>query len=188
MIAVLHSDGQYLPEELPRLITEFVEHPEYTMFYGSRLMGAPLEGGMPKYKFLANHVLSWLQNTVLGSNLSEFHSGYRFYRVSRLAQLPYHANSDYFAYDSHIIFQIIKRGWAIGQAPIPTFYGDETSYVNPIRTPVGIVTNVLAYVMHNWGLKKVARYDIEPASSNSDDGSMEEHDLQRDEARRGVLN
>jgi glycosyltransferase involved in cell wall biosynthesis len=74
LLGVLHSDGPYLPEELPRLISEFLAHPNCALFYGSRLMGSPLRGGMPKYKFLVNIALTWVQNCVLGSNYSEFHS------------------------------------------------------------------------------------------------------------------
>lgn len=161
LMVVLHSDGQYAPEELPRLIREFVAG-DYTMFFGSRLTGDPLAGGMPKYKYYANHVLTWLQNAVLGTTLSEFHSGLRMYRMNRVVQLPFEANSDYFDYDSHIIFQIVKAGWTIGEGTIPTHYGEETSYVNPIRTPVGIVINIAAYIAGNLGIFKAPRYDIDP--------------------------
>ena len=34
-------------------------------------------GGMPKYKFLGNKILTWLENRITGMRLSEFHSGYR---------------------------------------------------------------------------------------------------------------
>ncbi len=158
LMGVLHSDGQYLPEELPRLIREFLAQPEAALFYGSRLMGAPLQGGMPKYKFFANIVLTWLQNRVLGSRYSEFHSGYRFYRMNKIRQLPYHLNSDYFDFDNHIMFQIHHRGFQIGETSIPTFYGDEKSNVSPVRTPSAILTNTLAYWLHKKGVIRVRRY------------------------------
>jgi glycosyltransferase involved in cell wall biosynthesis len=159
LMVVLHSDGQYAPEELPRLVEEFVEG-DYALFFGSRLSGDPLAGGMPRYKFFANRFLTWAQNRVLGTGLSEFHSGYRLYRVNRLLQLPFEANSDYFAYDNHIIFQIVKAGFTIGEATIPTHYGQEISYVGPIRTPVGILLNLLAFTADNLGFIRVPRYDI----------------------------
>ena len=186
LMVVLHSDGQYAPEELPRLIREFVDG-GYTMFFGSRLTGDPLAGGMPRYKYYANHALTWMQNMVLGTNLSEFHSGLRFYRMNHVIRLPFEANSDYFDYDSHIIFQIIKAGWQIGEGTIPTHYGEETSYVNPIRTPVGILTNIVAYVAGNLGLAKVPRYNIEPKEIGLAAVTKAQHDLQGNEAERGVL-
>ncbi len=160
LVGVLHSDGQYLPEELPRLVAEFSSEPAYALYYGSRLTGKPLEGGMPLHKYLANHVLTWLQNTVLRSKYSEFFSGYKFYRVNKIKDLPYHANSDYFDFDCHIHFQVHHRGWKIGETVIPTFYGEEESNVSPIRTPVKILQNVCSYALHNAGLKKIERYDF----------------------------
>ena len=158
LVGILHSDGQYLPEELPRLIREFVAHPRCALFYGSRLLGAPLEGGMPRYKFLANHTLTWLQNVSLGARYSEFHSGYRFYRMNEIRRLPYHENSDYYYFDSHIMFQIHHAGGSIVETSIPTFYGDEISYINPWKCTWGIVSNALVYVLHRLRVRKVRRY------------------------------
>jgi glycosyltransferase involved in cell wall biosynthesis len=161
LLGILHSDGQYLPEELPRLIREFLAHPGCAMFYGSRLLGAPLKGGMPRYKLLANHFLTWLQNVTLGARYSEFHSGYRFYRMNFMRRLPYHANSDYYHFDSHIMFQIRHAGGTIEETAIPTFYGDEISYINPWKCTSGIVSNTLVYVLHRLGLVKVRRYCVD---------------------------
>jgi glycosyltransferase involved in cell wall biosynthesis len=185
LMVVLHSDGQYAPEELPRLIGEFIDG-GYTMFFGSRLTGDPLAGGMPKYKYYANHALTWIQNAVLGTDLSEFHSGLRFYRINDVIRLPFEANSDYFDYDNHIIFQIIKAGGRIGESTIPTHYGDETSYVDPIRTPVGILTNIAAYVSSNLGLVKIPRYNVDREQLKKNTENRMDHDLHRDEAQRGA--
>jgi glycosyltransferase involved in cell wall biosynthesis len=160
LMGVLHSDGQYLPEELPRMVAEFVAEPSYVLYYGSRLTGKPLEGGMPMHKFLANHVLTWIQNRALGSRYSEFHSGYKFYRVDKVRELPYHANSNYFDFDNHIHFQVHHRGWEIGETVIPTYYGEEESNVSPIRTPLKILLNVCSYALHTLGLRRVERYDF----------------------------
>ncbi|MEM6336638.1 MAG: glycosyltransferase family 2 protein [Bacteroidota bacterium] len=165
LLAILHADGQYSPEELPRLVGEFRAEPAYKMFYGSRLIKGALEGGMPRYKYYANIVLTWLQNQIMRSNLSEYHSGYRFYRVEALKPIPYHANSDYFDFDMEIIFQILHAGYAIGESYIPTHYGEEVSHVSPIRTPLGILANASAYWLHRSGLRKDPRYDFEVAQT-----------------------
>ena len=91
-------------------------------------------------------------------------------------------------YDNHIIFQIVKAGGKIGEGTIPTHYGEETSYVDPIRTPVGILTNVAAYVAGNLGLAKVDRYDIDPEKFRAEALKLLEHDLQGDEAQGRVHN
>ena len=83
----MHGDGQYAPEELPRLLEPLREGRAEAVF-GSRMMvkGAALRGGMPLYKFVGNKILTAVQNTLLRSSLSEFHSGYRLYSVRSLAR------------------------------------------------------------------------------------------------------
>jgi glycosyltransferase involved in cell wall biosynthesis len=161
LMIVLHSDGQYAPELLPWLISEFVVGDDALLF-GSRLAGDALAGGMPAYKYYANHALTWLQNAALGTRFSELHSGLRLYRVNRVVRLPYEANTDFFNFDNHITFQILKAGWTVGERPIPTYYGEEKSYVHLFRTPLGLVTNVLLYMAHNLGFVRIPRYDIDP--------------------------
>ena len=90
-IAVLHADGQYAPEELPRLVAALGRDQEICLLFGSRLSGRPLAGGMPLYKYVGNHILTFLQNAASGLRLSEYHSGYRLYRVALAAKLPLQA-------------------------------------------------------------------------------------------------
>ena len=158
LIGILHADGQYLPEELPRLVAEQINKKNCALLYGSRLLGQPLAGGMPRYKLLANIILTWLQNLALGSRYSEFHSGYRFYRMSLMREIPFELNSDYFDFDNEIMFQIHYRDAGIAETAIPTFYGEETSLVSPVRTPLAIVKNIVVFLAHRWGLTRIARY------------------------------
>lgn len=165
LIGILHADGQYAPEELPRLINKLRTHKECALVYGSRLLGQPLIGGMPYYKFAANIVLTWIQNKILQSNYSEFHSGYRFYRMNIIKNIPYKLNSDYFDFDNQIIFQIHHNKYGIYETEIPTFYGDEISYVSPIRTPLAILINILLYIMHKSGLAVIKCYSTDKDTS-----------------------
>lgn len=157
-LAVLHADGQYAPEELPRLLTALLSRPEVCLLFGSRLAGEPLQGGMPFYKYVANHVLSGLQNLCSGLKLSEYHSGYRLYRLSLLSRLPWRLLSDGFVIDNEIIFMIHSRGFGIAELPIPTFYGEEKSHVPRIGTPLAILKNLSQYVLARTGLRRDPRY------------------------------
>jgi len=157
-MGILHSDGQYAPEELTRLVEEWKVRPHCALFYGSRLLGHPLRGGMPLYKFVANKSLTWVQNVALGSRISEFHSGYRFYRMAWIRRLAYEATSDYFDFDTQIIFQIRHAGGPVEEMAIPTHYGEEVSNVNGLRTAKGILANVGVYLLHRWGLKRSERF------------------------------
>jgi glycosyltransferase involved in cell wall biosynthesis len=101
-VALLHGDGQYAPEMLGAL-TEPLRQGEADAVFGSRMLvrGDALKGGMPLYKFLGNRILTSVQNRLLGTKLSEFHSGYRVYRVSAIKALPFDRNSNVFRHRNH---------------------------------------------------------------------------------------
>jgi glycosyltransferase involved in cell wall biosynthesis len=133
-VALVHGDGQYAPECLPELVDSLAKD-EADAVFGSRMMRgtSALKGGMPLYKFVGNKVLTGLQNALLGSNLSEFHSGYRLYATSALAQIPFDLNSNDFHFDTEIIIQLLSARLRIKELPIPTFYGDEICHVNGLK-------------------------------------------------------
>jgi len=159
-LVVLHADGQYAPEELPGLLEQLLARPSTALLFGSRVTGHPLRGGMPVYKFVANRLLSALQNRVLGLRLSEYHSGYRLYRLSLLAPLRWRALSDGFVFDNEIIFLLHQAGQAIAESPIPTFYGKEKSHVPKLGTPLAILANAARYLLAKFSLRRDRLYSI----------------------------
>jgi len=152
IIVLLHGDGQYAPELLPEIVAP-LERGEADAVFGSRMMnkGDARKGGMPLYKYVGNRVLTALENRTLGSDLSEFHSGYRAYRVSALADLDLAESSDGFNFDTQIIIQLIDKGKRIVEIPIPTYYGDEICYVNGMRYAADILADVAAYRLAGMG-------------------------------------
>jgi 2-polyprenyl-3-methyl-5-hydroxy-6-metoxy-1,4-benzoquinol methylase len=176
IIVLLHGDGQYAPECLPEIVAP-LEHGDCDAVFGSRMMvpGAARDGGMPLYKFIGNRVLTRAENAMLGSSLTEFHSGYRAYNVHALAELPFERNSDDFDFDTQIIFQLVDQGKRIVEIPIPTYYGDEICYVNGMKYAKDIARDVLQYRMtklgfgmHSW-VPYGPEYDLKdsPESSHS---------------------
>ena len=143
IIVMLHGDGQYAPESLPDVVAPLLAG-EADAVFGSRMMikGAARRGGMPLYKFLGNRVLTTFENAVLGSDLTEFHSGYRAYRVDALRQIPFQKNADGFNFDTQIIIQLHDAGMRIVEVPIPTFYGDEICYVNGVGYALDVSRDV----------------------------------------------
>lgn len=133
-VALVHGDGQYAPECLPELV-EILAAGEADVVFGSRMIEkrAALKGGMPLYKYVGNKILTAYQNAMLGSDLSEFHSGYRLYSTAALNRIPFALNSNDFHFDTEIIIQLIFAGQRIKELPIPTFYGDEICHVNGIK-------------------------------------------------------
>lgn len=133
-VALVHGDGQYAPECLPQLIEPLAAGKAEAVF-GSRMLEnrSALRGGMPFYKYVGNKILTKFQNTLLQSDLSEFHSGYRLYAVEALAKVPFSLNSNDFHFDTEIIIQFLRAGHRIKELPIPTFYGDEICHVNGLQ-------------------------------------------------------
>ena len=160
-VAMVHGDGQYAPEELPRLLAPLRDDQADAVF-GSRMMtrfGA-LKGGMPLYKYVGNKILTTVQNGLLGTRLSEFHSGYRLYRVSTLAKLPFELNSNDFHFDTEIILQLVNAQARIVELPIPTYYGDEISRVNGLDYARNVVLATLRNTAHRAGLLYQRKYDV----------------------------
>ena len=114
---------------------------------GSRMMdrGAARRGGMPLYKRMGNRILTRVENRMLGTSLTEFHSGYRAYNVRALRDIPFEHNTDDFDFDTQIIIQLVHAGKRIMEIPIPTYYGDEICYVNGMRYAKDVVKDVLDY-------------------------------------------
>jgi glycosyltransferase involved in cell wall biosynthesis len=162
-VAMLHGDGQYAPEELPRLVAPLRDGQADAVF-GSRMVGRfdALKGGMPLYKFLGNRILSRLQNAMLGTRLSEFHSGYRIYSVEALNKIPYRLNSNDFHFDTEIIIQFLNAQLRILELPIPTYYGDEICRVNGMKYAKNVMLATLKNVAHRSGLLYQRRFDPHP--------------------------
>jgi glycosyltransferase involved in cell wall biosynthesis len=144
LVALIHGDGQYAPEKLPELLKPIVDETADAVL-GSRMIDklAALRGGMPFYKWIGNQILTKLQNSLLGTRLSEFHSGYRVYSTQALTQIPFEKNADGFHFDTDIIIQLIFRKLRIAELPIPTFYGDEICYVKGLQYAYDVVKSTL---------------------------------------------
>src|SRR5882757_5614724 len=114
IVALLHGDGQYAPEKLPALLEPFFKDDADAVF-GSRMINKQdaLKGGMPMYKWIGNQVLTAFENKVLGTHLSEFHSGYRLYSTGALAKIPFGRNANDFPFDTEIIIQLVFAGLRI---------------------------------------------------------------------------
>lgn len=134
VVVLLHGDGQYAPEILGEIVAPF-DDPSVDAVFGSRMMtpGAARSGGMPLYKYYGNKVLTRCENMLAGAELTEWHSGYRAYRMSTLHELPLNKNSDGFDFDTQIILQLLERKAKIVEIPIPTYYGDEICYVDGVK-------------------------------------------------------
>lgn len=160
VVILLHGDGQYAPESLPDIIAPYLEG--YDAVFGSRFLdrGRARQGGMPLYKWLGNRMLTAVQNRLLGSRMSEMHSGYRSYRVDALRRIPFAYNSNDFHFDAEIILQFHEAGLRIKEVPIPTYYGDEICRVNGIAYAWNCLRSFLRFRLMKMDIFYDPKYDI----------------------------
>ncbi len=146
VVVLLHADGQYAPEELPRLIEPFASEAA-DIVQGSRMMEgqSALKGGMPRYKYVANRGLTAIENMAFGLHMAEYHSGYMLYAKRVLREIPFEKLSDSFCFDQEMLIMAKVKGLKIVQRPIPTHYGDEISHLKPIRYGLHVLSLVWAY-------------------------------------------
>ena len=159
-VAMLHGDAQYAPEELPNLI-EPLRDGRADAVFGSRMMRPvdALRGGMPMYKFVGNRILTALQNLLLGTSFTEFHSGYRVYSVAALRKIAFQLNTNVFHFDTEIIIQLLHARQRIVEVPIPTYYGDEICRVNGLKYAKDVMRVTLQSAAHHAGILYQRRFD-----------------------------
>jgi len=161
VVVMLHPDYQYEP----RLITPMagmVASGVYDLVLGSRILGNTARaGGMPFYKYVSNRVLTAYQNLMMGTKLSEFHTGYRAFSRTVLEALPLLANSDDFVFDNQILAQVAGAGFSIGEISCPTKYFPEASSISfwrSVRYGLGVVRTSTGFRLWKWGLTAPAIY------------------------------
>ena len=159
-VALVHGDGQYAPECLPEFVEPLAKG-EADAVFGSRMLmrGEAIKGGMPLYKYMGNKILTGLQNWMLGTNLSEFHSGYRVYTTDALRKVPFDLNTNVFHFDTEIIIQLLIAGQRIQEVPIPTYYGDEICYVNGWKYAWDVTVATVEARIQELGIFYHRKYD-----------------------------
>ncbi len=159
LVVLLHGDGQYAPELVPRFVEVFRETGA-SVILGSRLhsLRSAAHGGMPFYKIVGNRLLTRFQNLVTGKALSEYHTGYRAYSREFLQRVPFEINTNAFHFDTEILLQAFRVGAKIVEFPIPTHYGEEISRVPGLRYAKDVVAATLRFRMHQMGMMCSLRY------------------------------
>jgi glycosyltransferase involved in cell wall biosynthesis len=156
IIVMLHPDGQYDAALIPSFVG-LVESGVADLLLGNRIRTRRecLNGGMPVWKYVSNRLLTIFENVALGQNLGEFHSGFRVYRRGLLEAIPFHDNSEGFAFDSEVIAQAVYRGFKVADAPMPVRYFPEASSISfsgSVRYGLRTVWTVVKYWLQRTGL------------------------------------
>jgi glycosyltransferase involved in cell wall biosynthesis len=160
-IIMIHPDYQYTPKLIPAMVN--VMHSGlYSCVIGSRILGkGALDGGMPKYKYIANRFLTLFQNILMGQKLSEYHTGYRAFTREVIEKINIEENSDDFVFDNQMLAQIFMAGFEIAEVTCPTKYFEEASSINFARSSkygLGVMWTSIQYRLHKMGLAKIKRF------------------------------
>jgi glycosyltransferase involved in cell wall biosynthesis len=162
IMVMVHPDHQYDPKAIPQLILP-LHNEECDAVFGSRMLGGrPLEGGMPKWKYLGNIFLTALENAVFYMYLTEYHSGLRAYSRKYLETVKFELNSDDFVFDSEIIAQGVIHDLRIREIPIETRYFEEASKIGFLRSVVygfSILRTLAKFKLHKKGFIKSAQFE-----------------------------
>ncbi len=166
IVVMLHPDYQYSPKLIPAMAAMLVSG-HYDAILASRILGrGAIEGGMPRYKYVANRALTLTQNILMNSKLSEYHSGYRAWTRKVLEALPLARCSDDFVFDNQMLAMTLHHGFRIGEISCPTKYFAEASSINLRRSMVygiGVLETSLRYRLHQLGLRRDRLFDTDQA-------------------------
>ncbi len=167
VVVMLHPDYQYDATRIPDMVAPIVSG-DADLVLGSRFLGDPLAGGMPKWKFISNRFLTGVENAAFGLHLSEYHTGLRAYSRRLLETIPYQLNSDDFVFDQDLIAQVVAAGgMKVAEIAVPTRYFEEASSVGFRRSVVyGLSTLrvVARYLLHRSGLRRSEQLRPRPST------------------------
>jgi hypothetical protein len=130
----------------------------YQVVFGSRILGkSALNGGMPKYKYFANRLLTFIQNVLMNQKLTEYHTGYRAYSAEVLRKINFEKNSDDFVFDNEMIALMFYNGFTIAEITCPTKYFEEASSINfrrSVKYGFGVLGVSILYFLTKKGIYK----------------------------------
>jgi glycosyltransferase involved in cell wall biosynthesis len=154
IIIMVHPDYQYTPRLIPAMAS-LIASGLYPCVLGSRILGGGArEGGMPWWRYVSNRALTFVENLLLGSKLSEFHTGYRAFSAALLRRLPLDRNSDDFVFDNEVLAEILWQGDTIAEISCPTSYAPESSsidFVRSVQYGFGCLRTALAFRLARLG-------------------------------------
>src|SRR5580698_1730702 len=165
IIIMVHPDSQYTPKLIPAMAS-MIACGLYPCVLGSRILGGyALRGGMPPWKYVANRILTAVENMLLGAKLSEYHTGYRAFSREILERLPLAANSNDFVFDNEMLAQILWAGFTIAEVSCPTKYFDEASSINfrrSVQYGFGCLGTAMQFRLAKWGVASFNRFPKAP--------------------------
>ncbi len=164
IVVMVHPDYQYTPKLIPAMVG-LVSSGLYSCVLASRILGGgALAGGMPKWRYVANRLLTLAGNVLLGTKVSEFHTGYRAFSRELLEALPMDANSNDFVFDNEVLAETAWLGFQIGEVSCPTSYAPDASSINfrrSVQYGFGCLATAASFRLAKWGMLRSPRFPVD---------------------------
>jgi glycosyltransferase involved in cell wall biosynthesis len=145
-VVMLHSDGQYPPDFLVRMLAPL--HQGADVVGGSRTKyGDMRKGGMSQARYWGTVILNGLENFVFRANLTSYHSGYKAYSMAALEVIPYHRYSNTFNFDSEMLVGAIRNKLSVTEVPIPTVHGQGYSSLRPVPYGLSVLHTIWKFLV-----------------------------------------
>ncbi len=173
IVVMLHPDYQY-PPRLVIPMAAMIVSGMFDVVLGSRILGGyALAGGMPRYKYVANRVLTAVENLFIGRKMSEYHSGYRAFSREVLLKLPLEENSDDFVFDNQMLAQVFHFGFRVGEVTSPCNYNRDCSSIDFRRSMVyglGVLRTAVRFWLQERGWRRYRIFDAQGGRRLDRDG------------------
>jgi SAM-dependent methyltransferase len=154
IVVMVHADNQYDPSLVERMVRP-LEAGIADVVMGSRLLeDETIAGGMPRWKWIGNRLLTAVENLAFRRGFSEYHTGYRAYSADFLRRVAFLRNSDDFVFDQEMFAQIVASRSHVVELPIPTRYFLEASSVSfraSVRYGLKTLWVLVRFRMHQRG-------------------------------------
>ena len=149
IIVTIDGDGQFLPEEIEKLVKPILTN-QFDVVIGNRFLD---KDEMPMYRKAGNKMLD--KFTKLAANLpfEDTQSGFRAYSKNAVEKITFSTNG--FGVDSEILVDAVNKGLKITEQYVTVLYntGEKTSTKNPVSHSMGVIASIIELIAINHPLK-----------------------------------
>lgn len=151
VIVTIDGDGQFLPEEIPKLV-KGIEENKSDIVVGYRFDDT---ADMPDYRKFGNKMLDKMTNMVQELSVRDTQSGFRAYSKKVIEVIDFKMKG--FGADAEILIDATKKGFRLTEEKITVIYdtGAKTSTKNPISHSGEVITSLFEMIAIKSPLKFV---------------------------------
>ncbi|MBD3155281.1 MAG: glycosyltransferase [Candidatus Aenigmarchaeota archaeon] len=134
-VITMDADGQHKASDIPKFIEKI---DDFDIIIGNRMGDSR---GMPLPNLISNRFSSYLVSRKSKNRIPDSQSGFRLIKKNIIESLD--LNLDGYQMETEILLKAVKGGYKVGDVPILTIYGDQVSYISPLRVVKNFVRIML---------------------------------------------